>query len=153
MDERVVMSVLLFQKPKSFRSAATRVASKSVAVLFAAVTAAGVTVSVPAYSGEADVIDVKARQVSPDMFHFDVTVRHADTGWQHYADRWDIVAPNGDILGTRTLYHPHVEEQPFTRSLGNVEVPATISTVTVQAHDSEHGLGGAVVTVELPREN
>ena len=27
-----------------------------------------------------------------------MTVRHADTGWDHYADKWDVVAPDGAVL-------------------------------------------------------
>ena len=43
-----------------------------------------------------------------------VTVQHADTGWDHYADAWEVLAPDGTVLGTRTLLHPHTDEQPFT---------------------------------------
>ena len=38
------------------------------------------------------------------------------TGWEHYANKWDVVGPDDTILGTRVLLHPHVNEQPFTRS-------------------------------------
>jgi hypothetical protein len=34
-------------------------------------------------------------------YRFDVTVRHADTGWDHYADAWDILTPDGTLLGSR----------------------------------------------------
>jgi hypothetical protein len=49
-------------------------------------------------------------------------LRHGDTGWDDYADGWRIETPAGEVLGTRVLHHPHVEEQPFTRSLGGVEI-------------------------------
>jgi hypothetical protein len=75
---------------------------------------------------------------------FSVTVLHSDTGWDHYADGWRIYAPNGDELGYRLLAHPHVNEQPFTRSLTGVEIPATIKKVTVVPYDSFHGAGDAV---------
>ena len=103
-----------------------------------------------AYAGEADVVSVKVRMTGKDTFSFDVTVRHADEGWKHYADKWDVVAPDGTILGTRTLYHPHVSEQPFTRSLSGVKIPGSIQQVTVRAHDSVHGYGGKTVTVAVP---
>jgi len=61
------------------------------------------------------------------------------------------VAPDGTVLGTRTLYHPHVGEQPFTRSLSGVAVAETIVDVTVRAHDSVHAYGGKTLTVALPR--
>lgn len=46
-----------------------------------------------------------------------VTLAHSDTGWDHYADGWRIEAEDGTVISTRELLHPHVEEQPFTRSL------------------------------------
>jgi hypothetical protein len=75
-------------------------------------------------------------------------VRHADTGWDHYANRWDVLAPDGTVLGTRTLLHPHENEQPFTRSLSGVSVPEGVRSVTIRANDSVHGEGGREVTVE-----
>ena len=83
-------------------------------------------------------------------YRFDVTVEHADTGWEHYADGWEVVAPDGTVLGTRTLLHPHVDEQPFTRSLSGVAIPDGNTEVTIRAHDSVDGLGGKEVRVELP---
>lgn len=108
------------------------------------------TLAAPVLAGEADVVGVEARR-SGDTWSFDVTVRHADTGWDHYADKWDVVAPDGTVLGTRTLYHPHVAQQPFTRSLGGVSVPDGVTAVTVRAHDSVHGYGGEEMRVDLQR--
>ena len=51
----------------------------------------------------------------------------------------------------RTLLHPHVDEQPFTRSLGGVAIPSDVSRVTVRAGDSVHKYGGHEVLVDLPR--
>ena len=104
-----------------------------------------------AHAGEADVIKVKIKPTDTNTYRFDVTLRHKDEGWNHYADKWDVVAPDGAILGTRVLYHPHVDEQPFTRSLTGVKIPAGIEKVTVRAHDSLHKYGGRVVTVKVPR--
>jgi len=103
----------------------------------------------PAIAGEADVVGVKAALQSDGIWRFDVTVRHADAGWDHYADKWDVVGPDGTVLGTRVLLHPHDNEQPFTRSLSGVAIPDAVTEVTVRAHDSEHGYGGAEMTVEL----
>lgn len=102
-------------------------------------------------AGEADVVAVEIHAEAGGTFRFDVTVRHADTGWDHYADAWDVLAPDGTLLGTRTLYHPHVNEQPFTRSLGGVVIPSGMATVTVRARDSVDGHGGKTVTVTVPR--
>jgi hypothetical protein len=104
-----------------------------------------------AHAGEADVVNVEIRSTG-STFSFNVTVKHADEGWDHYADKWDVLAPDGTVLGTRTLYHPHVDEQPFTRGLSGVKIPDSISEVTVRAHDKVHGYGGKTITVEVPRK-
>lgn len=103
------------------------------------------------YAGPADVVNVEVKPDGAQSFHFSVSVRHNDEGWDHYANKWDVVAPDGTILATRILHHPHENEQPFTRSLGGVMVPDGITTVTVQAHDSVHEYGGKTITIELPR--
>jgi hypothetical protein len=104
-----------------------------------------------AMAGEADVIGVKIIKEGTGTYRFDVTVRHGDEGWKHYADGWDVVAPDGSVLGTRELAHPHKNEQPFTRSLAGVTIPESVNKVTLRAHDSVHGNGGAEMSVEVPR--
>lgn len=105
----------------------------------------------PLRAGEADVLDVKVWK-EKDGYSFEVSVSHADEGWDHYADLWDISTPGGDVLGTRVLLHPHVGEQPFTRSLSGIRIPDSISRVVVRAHDKVHGYGGREMEVELPEE-
>jgi hypothetical protein len=104
------------------------------------------------YAGEADVTSVKVIKTGEGTYQFHVTVSHHDEGWKHYADKWDIVAPDGSVLGTRTLYHPHVDEQPFTRSLSGVNIHEGIRNVSIRAHDSVHGYGGKTLTADLPRQ-
>ena len=104
-----------------------------------------------AWAGEADVIEVEVKQTAENTYFFKVTVRHADEGWDHFANKWDVVAPDGKVLGTRTLYHPHVDEQPFTRSLSDVKIPAAITEVTVKANDLVHEYGGKTATVAVPK--
>ncbi len=104
-----------------------------------------------AVAGEADVLDVKVLKKSAGTYDFEATVRHADTGWDHYADKWDVVAPDGAVLGTRVLLHPHEGEQPFTRSLTGLRIPAGVDRVTVRAHDKVHGYGGGEQGIPLPR--
>jgi hypothetical protein len=102
-------------------------------------------------AGEADVTAVDVTRSTDGTYSFDVTVQHADEGWKHYANRLEVLAPDGTVLGTRTLYHPHVDEQPFTRSLSGVVVPQDVTHLTVQAHDLVHGFGGKKVKVDVPR--
>jgi hypothetical protein len=106
------------------------------------------SVAAGASAGPADVISASA-ECAGVLCSFRVTVRHADEGWSHYANAWEIVAPDDHVLATRVLRHPHVDEQPFTRELAGVRVPAGIESVRIRARDSMHGLGGQVVVVPL----
>lgn len=110
--------------------------------------ALGATAS-PALAGEADVIAVTAHCTHIGTCDFDATVLHADVGLRHYADRFEVLAPDGEVLGVRELEHPHVHEQPFVRRLIGVEIPAGVSEVTVRARDSQHGYGGREMRVKL----
>ena len=107
--------------------------------------------AMPVQAGEADVVGVKIVKEGTGTYRFDVTVKHADEGWNHYANRWDVVAQDGTLLGTRTMAHTHENEQPFTRSLQGVRIPDGVGEVTVRAHDSVHGTGGAEMTVKIER--
>jgi len=102
------------------------------------------------YAGEADVVEVNVTQTGDETYKFDVTVRHADEGWEHFANKWEVTDPDGTVIGTRVLAHPHVEEQPFTRSLSGVKIPKNLAEVTVRAHDLVHGYGGKTVEVKVP---
>ena len=109
------------------------------------------TLAVPAFAGKADVIGVDLSCDQSRVCRFDVTVRHADEGWEHYANRWEVLSPAGEILATRVLAHPHDNEQPFTRSLTNVSIPEGLSEVILRAHDLVHGHGGMERVVQIPR--
>ena len=102
-----------------------------------------------ALASDVEIVNVQAVQ-SGSTWRFDVTLRHADTGWEHYADGWEVLAPDGTSLGMRVLVHPHVNEQPFTRSLGGVIIPDGISTVIIRARDNVDGWTSKTSTVTLP---
>ncbi len=101
-------------------------------------------------AGDAAIVDVEIKASGGDTFNVSVTLQHADTGWDHYADRWDVLDEEGNILGSRTLAHPHVNEQPFTRSL-RVEIPESVKTITIVASDSVHGDNEETLQVDVPR--
>jgi hypothetical protein len=107
-------------------------------------------------TGNADVLHVKAVQAADGTWTFHVTVRHPDTGWDDYADGWDVLTPDGTVLKpdpdspfTRLLLHPHENEQPFTRSQSGIVIPSGVTQVRVRAHDLVDGYGGREVEVDL----
>ena len=103
-----------------------------------------------AWGGEADVLSAELRCDAARSCRIDVTVRHDDDGWAHYADKWDVLGPDGAVLGTRVLLHPHDTEQPFTRSLSGLKLPAGITEISIRAHDKLHGYGGRSIRVKVP---
>jgi len=81
----------------------------------------------------------------------DVTLKHADTGWDHYADAWRLVDEKGNEIGKRTLYHPHVNEQPFTRSLSGFHIAEDKKIIFVEAHDKKHGWSPNRVKIDMKK--
>jgi hypothetical protein len=109
-------------------------------------------------AGNADVVFVRVVQAADESWTFNVTVQHPDTGWEDYADGWDVLTLDGTVLKrdaesqfTRTLLHPHVEEQPVTRSQSGIVIPPDVTEVRVRAHDIVDGFGGREVVVDLTR--
>jgi len=103
------------------------------------------------WAGEAEVVDVKVEQKNGGLYKFEVSVSHPGEDWEHYVDVWEIVAPDGTVLGSRTLIHPHPDEQPFTRNLVGVRIPAGVNEVTIRTHDTLHGYSSKSKTVSVPR--
>ena len=102
-------------------------------------------------AGEADILKVKPSCTADLVCSFAVTVEHADSGWDHYADKWDVLLTDGTVVASRELMHPHENEQPFTRSLQNVPLPPGTTEVDLRAHDSIHGYGGRMARVGIPQ--
>lgn len=103
-------------------------------------------------AGEADVIDVKIRHNGGNSFQVITTLAHTDTGWDHYANGWEILDEEGHVIGKRVLFHPHVNEQPFTRS-HTLDIPSTVNRITLRGLDSVHGQGGVEKSINLLRGN
>ena len=97
----------------------------------------------------AQVTHVLATQESNGSWCFGSSVQHDDQGWDHFADRWEVIDLEGNQLGYRELAHPHVNEQPFTRSQCGIKIPAEISKVIVRAKCNKHGFGGKPFIVNL----
>ena len=90
--------------------------------------------------------DVRSVSVSgqPGAYQFAVQIASPDTGCEQYADWWEVISEDGELLYRRILLHSHVDEQPFTRSGGGVDI-ATDRVVYVRAHMNTVGYGGTVM--------
>ena len=98
---------------------------------------------------DAPVVQNVTMKKSGDTWSFDVTIKHTDTGWDDYADAWRILDGSGKELGLRNLAHPHVDEQPFTRSLSGVRIPADVTEIGIQARDTVGGWSSEVKQIKL----
>ncbi|QDL93641.1 hypothetical protein FDP22_08150 [Paroceanicella profunda] len=103
----------------------------------------------PAGASEVRIVDARAVP-GPQGWRIDVTLRHDDTGWDHYADTWEVRLRDGTVLGTRKLLHPHVTEQPFTRSLPRVAIPEGVREVVIHARDLQSGWSSDTFLLVLP---
>lgn len=94
-------------------------------------------------TNQADVMAVSVKG-EPGAYNFSVTIRSPDEGCNQYADWWEVLNQEGELLYRRILLHSHVNEQPFTRSGGPVSIAAD-TTVIVRAHMNTSGYGGLVM--------
>ena len=78
---------------------------------------------------------------SAGSYSFRVTISSPDTGCEQYADWWEVLGEDGELLYRRVLLHSHVAENPFTRSGSPVPVDPD-TTVWVRAHMNNSGYGG-----------
>ncbi len=98
-----------------------------------------------------DVVAAEASLDADGTWTFRTTLSSPYDTPQRYADAWRVLDADGNELGVRILTHDHANEQPFTRSLSNVEIPGDVTVVTVEGRDQVSGWGGATVEVTLER--
>lgn len=93
----------------------------------------------------AHVLATTFTKTAENTYTVDATVRHNDTGWDNYADTFEV---KGESVqnGLRVLAHPHENEQPFTRSQSGV---VATGLVHVEAKDNVEGLGGSKIYLDL----
>jgi len=91
----------------------------------------------------ADVLSVTVSGEA-NNYRFAVEIRSPDTGCEQYADWWEVITEDGELIYRRILAHSHVDEQPFTRSGGPVPIGPE-SVVIVRAHMHPRGYGGTAM--------
>ncbi len=102
----------------------------------------------PAFADPAKVTNVRLTQMG-DTWRVDVSILHGDTGWDDYADGWRVEDANGFVLGDRPLAHPHVNEQPFTRSTSGVVIPEGMAEVFIRTRTNVDGWDTEVFAVPV----
>jgi hypothetical protein len=97
-----------------------------------------------------DVLEVRLEAAGDRTFDVSVTLSSPYDTPQRYADGWQTLDADGNVLGTHTLLHDHAAEQPFTRVQRGVVIPDGVAAVTVQGRDQANGFGGLTLTVAVP---
>ncbi len=88
----------------------------------------------PDNENTAQVLEVEAKG-KPGAYNFAVTISSPDTGCDLYANWWEVINEEGELLYRRILAHSHVDEQPFTRSGGSIPLEANqVAIVRVHMH-------------------
>ncbi len=93
----------------------------------------------------AHVLGTTFTKTAADTYTVSATVRHDDTGWDDYADAFEVRG-EGVENGLRELLHPHVEEQPFTRSQPGVTASGE---VWLEAKTNTLSSGGSKIYLDL----
>ena len=101
------------------------------------------------HANDVEIVQVEFVNKGGESWRVNTTLKHADSGWDHYADAWRVMTKDGKQLGERILGHPHENEQPFTRSLSRLNIPKKEKIVYVEAHDKVHGWSKQRVKVDL----
>lgn len=107
--------------------------------------------SAPPAMADDPAIETVSAQRSGMGWRITVTLSHPDTGWDHYANGWEVLDAKGKRLGYRELMHPHVQEQPFTRSLFDIMIPDGTAEVFIRSRCSVQGWSDDLTKVALPR--
>jgi len=91
----------------------------------------------------AHVLSVKTSGNS-GSYQFAVEISSHDTGCERYADWWEVVGSDEQLIYRRILLHSHVTEQPFIRTGGPVDIPPD-KVVYIRAHMNTNGYSGQVM--------
>ena len=108
------------------------------------------TFSTQSSAGGADVIDASAMRESNGRYTVSATILHKDEGWKHYVNRFEVLTPDGKLIGARYLGHPHVNEQPFTRST-TITIPEGVTRIQIRPRDNVDGWSEVTYPVDVPR--
>ena len=92
--------------------------------------------------GVAQVTDVSVSG-EENQYTFSVTISSPDLGCRQYADWWEIIDLDGNLIYRRILAHSHVNEQPFTRSGASIDIDSE-TVIYIRAHMNTTSYGSKV---------
>ena len=81
---------------------------------------------------------------SEERYNFNVEISSPDTGCDQYADWWEVFTLDSTLIYRRILAHSHVNEQPFSRSGGPIDISKD-DQVIIRGHMNNLGYGSLVM--------
>lgn len=69
------------------------------------------------------------------------TLSHDDAGDYHFMDRWQVLTPDGDVLGEEAFITPRVQAPERITTLRDIRLPQGTREIRVRVHDTLHGWG------------
>ena len=87
----------------------------------------------PNSDSDSRILSVETTPLTDGTHTFNVTIESDETGCDRYANWWEVIDEDNNLLYRRILAHSHVNEQPFTRSGGPVTAEPQ-QTLIVRSH-------------------
>lgn len=78
-------------------------------------------------------------------------IRHPDSGWDHYASGWQVLAPDGTVLGFAEITHPHLEGEPIQEELTGITLPDGADHLMIRVRCTLDGWSARFFRLDLPR--
>ena len=109
---------------------------------------AAALVAMPLVADEPRIRDATACK-SGMSWRVDVTLEHPDSGWDHYADGWEVLDADGNRLGYRGCITRMSTSSPLPARSPISTCPTARAKIHIRAHCSVDGWGEETFRIDI----